>query len=229
MGWRDKLADAGQLAASGADRARQAVVDSEAIPPRLRAILDINDDQPLTAEALLLLIVDAVHKDEPRELSEKDVKKAGKRRQRLATAAGLTGGPVGLTIANLYCEAAVLCDVVDLHGLALTDEEIAAHLLVLWNAVADFDAGRQAIDGTGLSVMAHVGLRMQQQLHERVTDKPIGEMTKTDIVKALWRLRGVAGDVAIPEDGGPKDLFLPGGRVKAITEAAERQLGIVAA
>ena len=89
---RAKAAEAAEkaksVAADGADRAMTSAreaLEARTGPagPRLMALLRMEDDQPITLEALVVLLVDAVHKDdEARELSDRDVRKAAKRRYR---------------------------------------------------------------------------------------------------------------------------------------------------
>jgi len=224
MGLRDRVsAEAGRLAKSAAATAGEWGASSDRPGARLIRLLTMSDAQRISVESLLVALVEAVHGDETRALSDRDVKKAAKRRGRLAGMAGATGGPVGLQLASLYCEAEIVCDVVDRHRLGISDDEIAAHLLVLWNAMADVEAARRAIDGSGPSVLA----RMSAQAHARVASKPREEMTKGEVVRMLWRLRGAVQDVELPGSASVRDVLLPGRRVKAVTEAAERQLGVV--
>jgi len=222
MALRNRMtAQAGRIASTAAAKARETVAGSDAVV-RLLAIVRIDDDRPMSPERLLVMLVDAVNGEADRELTDRDVLKAAKKRQRLAGAAGAAGGPVGMQLASLYCEAEIICDVAERHRLALENEELAAHLLVLWNAMPDLAGARAAIDGSGLSVFA----RMAADAHAKVVTKPREEMTKRDVVRMLWRLRGVAGDVELPGSGSPRDVLLPGKRVKAFTKAAERQLGV---
>jgi hypothetical protein len=222
MGWKDKLAaKAADAAKSGIEMARDKV-ENEHAASRAKALRDMRDEQPITIEALLVLLVDAVHEDNPRELSKRDVKKAGKRRQRLAGGLGMFGGPVGMYTASLYCEAEILCDVADRHRLPLSDEDLAAHLLVMWNAMPDFPSAKAAVDGTGESVAA----RMAAHVQGNVAQKPLDQMTKRDAVLALWRLRGALTETSLPGSARARDVFLAGSRVKAVTQAAERQLAV---
>ncbi|MEA2270040.1 MAG: hypothetical protein QOC64_2650 [Solirubrobacteraceae bacterium] len=124
----DGAAKAKEAAGDAAAKAKETVVGSDA-GVRLLAIVRIDDDRPLSVERLLVMLVDAVRgDDEQRDLSDRDVLKAAKKRQRRAGAAGALGGPVGLQIASLYCEAELLCDVAERHRLELSVEELAAHL-----------------------------------------------------------------------------------------------------
>ncbi len=222
MALRDRMAaQAARVASTAAAKARETVAGSDAVV-RMLAIVRIDDDRPMSPERLLVMLVDAVNGEADRELTDRDVLKAAKKRQRLAGAAGAAGGPVGLQLASLYCEAEILCDVAERHRLVPANEELAAHLLVLWNAMPDLDSAKAAIDGSGLSVFA----RMAADAHARVVTKPREEMTKRDVVRMVWKLRGAVGDVEMPGSSSPRDVLLPGKRVKAFTKAAERQLGV---
>jgi hypothetical protein len=218
-----------RLASKAVDTAKAAVVKakhhvaSENATARLRALVDMEDDRPITIEGLLVVLVDAVHADDPRELSRRDIKKAAKRRQRMAGGLGMFGGPVGSYLARLYCEAELFCDIAVHHKLGLSDEQLAAHLLVAWNTMPDLASAVAAIDGTGQSVAN----RMATELRGKVSDVPVGVMTKKDAVLALWRLRALVADVAMPESATFKDVLIPGGRVRAMTRSVERQLGVV--
>ncbi len=214
-------------AAFAATSAREAIESrSDSAGPRLVALLRMDDDQPITLEALVVLLVDAVHSDgEGRELTDRDVYKAAKRRYRRLGTASIPSGPLGGHLVNLYCEAATLCDIVELRAAPLTDEEIAAHLLVLWGAMPDTTSATAAIDGTGLSVLAALALRGK----ERLKLPPEGLATKRAVIKTLWSLRGTglrgaledAREAATP---GIRENLFPGGRVKAFIAEAGRQL-----
>jgi hypothetical protein len=194
--------------------------------PRLLALLRMDDEQPITLEALVVLLVDAVHKDgEARELSDRDVYKAAKRRYRRLGAASLPTGPLGGHVVKLYCEAATLCDIVELRAAPLGDEEIAAHLLVLWGAMPDTTSATAAIDGSGLSVIATLALRGKDRLGLTAE----GLATKRAVITTLWRLRGSglrgalddAREAATP---GIRENLFPGARVKAFIAEAHEQL-----
>jgi len=214
-------------AAKGASAASTAAQDriaaNDGAGARLLRIVRMDEDAPIAVEALLVLLVDACHDDEVRDLTDKHVKKAAKRRARRAGMAGALGGPAGIQLASLYCEAEILCDVVDRHRLDLGDEEIAAHLLVLWNAMPDYATAKAAIDGTGQSVAARMAAGVRDTAKAR---SPKGK-TKKEVVRMLWGLRNVADEVQLPGSDSARDVVLPGRRVKALTAAAERQLGVV--
>ena len=189
--------------------------------PRLLALLRMEDDQPITIEAMVVLLVDAVRKDgEARELSDRDVRKAAKRRYRRLGTVALPTGPLGWRVVELYCEAATLCDIVELRRAPLSDERVAVHLLVLWGAMPDVASAGAAFDGTGPPVLATLVARAR----DRVKLPPSAEMTKRSVVMALWSLRGTldeARDIATP---GVRENLFPGARVKAFVAEASRQL-----
>jgi len=189
--------------------------------PRLMALLRMDDDQPITIEALVVVLVDAVHSDdEARELSDRDVYKAAKRRYRRLGTVSLPSGPIGGRVVSLYCEAATLCDIVELRAAPLSDEEIAAHLLVLWGAMPDTTSATAAIDGTGLSVLATLALRAR----DRVGLPASGPMTKRAVIATIWRARDAVSSVRDVETPGVRESLFPGRRVKEFIAAAHGQL-----
>jgi len=232
---RAKASEAAEKAKSVAtDNAARAVTTareklesrSDGAGPRLLALLRMDDERPITLEALVVLLVDAVHSDgEGRELSDRDVFKAAKRRYRRLGTVSLPTGPLGGHVVSLYCETATLCDVVELRGVSLTEEEIAAHLLVLWGAIADTTSATAAIDGSGLSVLATLALRGKGRLGL----PPEGLATKRAVITTLWKLRGTglrgalddAREAATPSI---RENLFPGARVKAFIAQAHAQL-----
>lgn len=230
---RAKALEAAQKAkAAAADHAGRAVsqvketVDARSggAGPRLLALLRMDDDRPITIEAMTVLLVDAVRKDgEARELTDRDVRKAAKRRFRRLGAVSLPTGPVGWHLVGLYCEAAMLCDIVELRRVPLSDEDVAIHLLVLWGAMPDVAAASAAVRGTGPSVLA----TLLGRARDRVVLPPSGEMTKRSVVKALWSLRQTLNDAREVAMSGVRRNLFPGARVKAFIAAAGRQLDAV--
>ena len=213
-------------AADGAGRAVSHVKETidartDGAGPRLLALLRMEDDRPITIEAMTVLLVDAVRKDgEARELTDRDVFKAAKRRYRRLGAVSLPTGPIGWHLVGLYCEAATLCDIVELRRAALSDEDVAIHLLVLWGAMADVAAASAAVRGTGPSVLA----TLLGRARDRVALPPSGEMTKRSVVKALWSLRQTLGDAREAVTPGVRENLFPGARVKAFIAEAGAQL-----
>ena len=187
--------------------------------PRLLALLRMEDDRPITIEAMTVLLVDAVRKDgEARERTDRDVRRAAKRRYRRLGMISLPAGPLGWHLVGLYCDAATLCDLVELRRAPLSDEQVAGHLLVLWGAMPNVAAAAAAVDGTGSSVLT--------TLVERARDRvalPV-PMTKRSVVKARWSLRGTLNDARDAVTPGLRRNLFPGGRVKAFVAQATRQL-----
>src|SRR3712207_8402951 len=60
---------------------------------------------------------------------------------------GVTG--VQTCALPIYSETATVCDVVELHGLQLTDAQVGGHMLVLWGVTDDPALAAAALDGTG--------------------------------------------------------------------------------
>jgi hypothetical protein len=216
--WIQLAERATDAAKAGVDAAKSKLAETEPTP-----LLGLPPDQPITIEAMLVLLVDVIHEDAPRKLSSRDVKRDGKRRHRKIRGIGMLGGSVGTYAADLLSEAEILCDVADRHQLGLTDEELAAHLLVFWDAVPDRASAMAAIDGSGPSVLSHVTARSRDQLIKHLPD----EMSIPQVVLTLWKARGLARRAVIPTSAArPRDIVLPGSHVKSVIEAAERQLGV---
>jgi hypothetical protein len=192
-------------------------------------LLAMDDDRPITVEALLVQLADAVSRDEEgRELTGRDVFKAAKRRYfRLGTVA-TPFGPIGWHMVNLYCEAATFCDVAELRDEPLGDEGIAAHLLVLWNVMPDLPSAQAAFAGTGPSVLESVRARAVDGVRGQLP----GVMTKRAAILTLWRLRGAMGAVrGVRVVAGPslRGRLFPGKRVKELIAEAEAQLDAASA
>ena len=229
MGFADRLASkvlskAEQAVTKAAVTAKDAIdARSDGAGPRLLALLRMDNDRPITVEALIVLLVDAVRKDdEARELSDKDVYKAAKRRYRRLGTVSLPTGPAGGYLVNLYCEAATLCDIVELRGEPMTDEEVASHLLVIWKAMPDTASATAAIDGTGKSVVATLAARAKGGVSAAVPQ----QMTKKSVVMMLWAQRGVVGDAREAVTPSLRENFFPGARVKEVIASVHAHLDI---
>ena len=188
---------------------------------KLLDLLRMDDDRPITIEGLLVLLADAVSRDDrDRDLSDRDVYKAAKRRYfRLGTVA-TPFGPAGWHMVNLYCEAATFRDVAVLRDARATNEEIAAHLLTLWNVMPDLPSAQAAFAGTGPSVVATLSRRAKGGVVARLPDV----MTKRTAIRMLWDLRGTMGSVREIRGPGLRGRLFPGGRVKQLIATAEAQL-----
>ncbi len=213
---------AAENAARAATSAREAIeARSGTAGPRLVALLRMDDDEPITVEGLVLVLVDAVHSDdEASELSDRDVYKAAKRRYRRLGTVALPSGPIGGYVVNLYCEAATLCDIVELRAVPLSEEEIAAHLLVLWGAMPDTTSATAAIDGSGPSVLTTFALRAKDRMGLPASGPP----TKRQVIATLWRSRDAVSSVRDVDAPGVRESLFPGGRVKEFIAAAHGQL-----
>jgi hypothetical protein len=216
---RDRAVDAAGDARSGATRAARWLAEHDP-SAAARMTLMADEDARLSVEAFLVLLLDAMNADEERTLTAGQVEKAGRRRARRAGILGIWGGPAGLCAASLYAEAMLACDVVDRHGLDLSDEQIAAHLLTLWGLVPSVEAGTAAIEGTGPSVASHVA-------DDRLFDgKPITELSPLDALMVLWRARQLMDPDELPGTTKLRHFALPKRRVRRVTAQLEDQLGV---
>ena len=109
------------------------------------------DKEVPAAERFLVALVQAVREDGDGEGGgARDVYVAARKRRRRLALLSFGAGPfagVANQIADLYCETAVVSDLACLHGVELSDEEIAAHLLVLWDVIDDYGAAVGVVRG----------------------------------------------------------------------------------
>jgi hypothetical protein len=177
-------------------------------------------DRIVTADRLVVTLVRSVRDDEAAaHASERKLKRAAKRRsQRLAIASLATGPFAGVTkqIADLYSDTAIVCDLVAFHGLDLSDEQIAAHMLVLWSVADDLSEATAAIEGGDGGVM---GLASRRLAGEYVPDR----RSAPALVKAVWRLRNVR---QLAPSASARDALMPGKPTRDLIRRAERQLGV---
>jgi hypothetical protein len=232
MGLRDRLEE---QAARAGDHAR-AVAASERV--RLagesfrgfRAMLTDNEREP-SIEVYLLALVRAVRDDErdEKQASHDVYVRARKRRRRLGLISFGAGPMVGVAsrVADLYCETATVCDVADLHGLDLSDEQVAAHMLVLWSITEDFARAEGAMRGEP-PVAEILGAKLFEYLDLELEAQP----TKLAIVKAIWEVQrlnplDVADDAKKAVGGQPiRSVAFTGHRTKKVIKKAEAQLGV---
>jgi hypothetical protein len=239
VGWKDRIAAtadrATELARDAADSAAaqkvresapvQSITDSYA---GLSALLTDDEQREFVIERALLRLVATVRSDDDEALTDRDVEKAAKRRFKRARRTALLAGPaVGTAnqVVDLYCETATVVDLDLLHGLGLTDERIAAHMLVLWNIAPDVAVAEASIHGTGPSVSALLSQRLGEHVAARMPD----ERTRTAVVKAIWNARGIAGDVS-ERVVGKRNItgtMFAGKRVKEFIARAEAVLGVM--
>src|SRR4051812_9315327 len=121
MGWRDRIAG-------------EAAKAKEKLGEELTGLV-AGPDGSASPEGFVLGLVRTARDPEDETLTAKQVHKdARKRRRRLGIASFAAGPLAGAAgeATDLYTETASICDLVDLHGLALSDLEVGAHMLVLW-------------------------------------------------------------------------------------------------
>ena len=213
---------AGEVAASGPIQSAGDHVFSG-----LRGVIGVEDSEKVTAEHFLLTLVRAVRDDETAEdRSERDVHKSAKRRRRRLGLLSLGTGPmVGVTskLVDLYSDTATVADLANAHDLTLSDEQIAAHMLELWNVARTPEEARAAIDGSGPATGEILVARLRERADERIPD----ELTKWNIVKALWQARDIPGEVAeAAAGGGVKAVVFSGRHATELISRAEVQLGV---
>jgi hypothetical protein len=195
----------------------------------IRGMFTDDDDGSLNIEAFMLTLVRAVRDDEQvEERNARDVYvTARKRRRRLALMSFGAGPLVGVAnqFADLYCETAVVCDVAALHDLNLSDEQIGAHMLLLWELTNSLDAAQKSIAGE-----PPVATILASKLGERAGEQLPDELTKRSVTKALWDVRGTLGDARKgATTGAVKTVMFTGHRTKKVIKKTEAQLGVKSA
>jgi hypothetical protein len=232
MGLRDRLEE---QAARAGDHAR-AVAALERVRHAgesfrgFRTMLT-EDERGQSIEVYLLALVRAVRDDDhDEEQANRDVYvRARKRRRRLGLISFGAGPMVGAAsrMADLYCETATVCDVADLHGLDLSDEQVAAHMLVLWSIAEDFARAEAAMRGEP-PVAEILGAKLFEYLNLELEAQP----TKLAIAKAIWDVQrlnplNVADDAKKAVGGQPiRSVAFTGHRTKKVIKKAEAQLGV---
>jgi hypothetical protein len=225
---RDRL-EAG--AARLGETARE-VADSDAVQRAgdglrgFRAMLT-DDELSLSIELFLLALVRAVRVDRAENWSRRKVLRAARRRRRRLAVGSFGAGPlagVANQLSDLYCETATVCDLADIHNLSLTDEQIAAHMLVLWSLTDTLDEAQAAIDGTSEQSIADI---LAERLRASAGGRLPENLTKASAVKAIWDTRGLVGDVrrsASTRALGP--VLFPGWHAKRVIKRVERHFGL---
>jgi len=228
MGLRDRLE---QGAAKVGEQAR-AIADSERAQRAGESFRGfkslLGDDEQQGAEAYLLALVRAVRRDEEDEEEERSRRDvyvhARKRRRRLGLLSFGAGPMAGVAsrVADLYCEVAVVSDIAELHDLGLSDEEIAAQMLVMWTIVDELDLARGAMRSEP-PLASILGAQLLEQLDIEETPQ-----TKIELAKAIWQLHNLdAGDVKEVASGQPiRSVAFTGHRTKKLIKRAEAQLGV---
>lgn len=227
MSIRNKLAArATQL---GTAAAEAAVVRAQHAGARYRGLRSVFEDEerPVTIENVLAALVAAVRADEHDEdRSARDVfKTARSRRRRLGLVSFGAGPLVGVAthIVDLYCETATVCDLADLHSIALTEHDIAAHMLVLWGILDGIDEAKAVMTGAGSQSLASIiAGRIHGGAAEHVPDK----LTKRAAIQALWDARHLMDDAReVAGTGSVGGVVFTGHRTKQLIKKAELQLG----
>lgn len=226
MGLRDRLEENVARVNEGARKAIASAPVQQA-GERFRKGREMFDDdeQPLSVERFLLILVRVVREDEREERRARDVYvMARKRRRRLGLMSFGAGPLIGVAnqLADLYCETATVCDVAALHGLNLSDEQMGAHMLVLWGVTDSHSAAERAIAGeppVANILAAKLRGRAVEQLPER--------LTKRSATKALWNVRSTIGDARKDATtGAVRTVAFTGHRTKKVIKKAEAQLGV---
>jgi hypothetical protein len=226
MGLRDRLEQGAAKVGEGA----RAIADSEHAQRAGESFRGfksmLGDDEQQSAEGYLLALVRAVRDDEEEdERSRRDVYVTARKRRRRLGLLSFGAGPmagVASRVADLYCEVAVVCDVAELHGLDLGDEEVAAQMLVMWSVIDDLDIARGAMRSEP-PLAAILGAQLLEQLDIEETPQ-----TKLELAKAIWQIHSVdAGDVKEAASGQPiRSVAFTGHRTKKLIKRAEAQLGV---
>jgi hypothetical protein len=185
------------------------------------------DEEPQSIPTFILKLVRAVRmedgSDDEEETAREVYVQAKQRRRRLGLVSFTTGPlvPVATELTDLYCETATVCDLIDLHGLQQTDEEVGAHMLVLWSLAEDMEDARIAIgdpSGTAMGALIYARLGLADQ-------EPA--QSKKDLIKRIWQVQSQLGD--FKENlgtGAVKGVMFTGRRTKKFIKEAEAQLGV---
>ena len=191
----------------------------------LRAMFDGDDEQALTVEGFLLRLIRAVRDDErATEHSARQLYVAARKRRRKLGLIAFGAGPlVGVAnqVADLYCETATVCDVAAFHGMSLSDEQIAAHMLLLWSVTENLEEARRAVRGD-----PPVARILSERLLARADEQLPENLTKRAVVKGLWDVRGTVADAGrASTSGSVRTVVFTGHRTKQVIKRAEAQLG----
>jgi hypothetical protein len=159
--------------------------------------------------------------------SARDVfKTARSRRRRLGLLSFGAGPLVGVAthIVDLYCETATVCDLADLHSIALTEHDVAAHMLVLWGISGSVEDAKAVMTGSGAQSLASiVAGHVVGGAAEHIPDK----LTKRAAIQALSDARHLADDGRKAAGAGSvSGIVFTGHRTKQLIEKAELQLGV---
>lgn len=219
MGIRDRFEKRVTNAATHiADKGINAVNSTIDAGARIKALAD-NPDQPMTIEALILVLVETVRSENNgnRPTSRDEVKAFYATRQKVIAWLSKVGplGAAGGSLAALYNDAAILCDVADINHLNLSQDDLAAHVLVQWRIMPNHARGLAAMrTAAGESVADYLKARLPTGDTAENPDR----MSKREVVVLLWKLR--SRRTAKVRNGVSQ--------VEAMIQAAEEQLGTAA-
>src|SRR3954451_13453110 len=156
MRLRDRMqAGAARLGGAARDATREAASAGLRRAPdegfrSFRELFDDDDEQPVSIERFMLALVATVRGDETeKDRDARDVFETARRRRRGLGLVSFGTGPlvrVSNQVADLYCDTATVCDLAEVHRLGLSDEHVAAHMLVLWSATESLPEAQAAVD-----------------------------------------------------------------------------------
>jgi hypothetical protein len=228
MSIRDKLA--ARATGLGTAAAEAAVTRAQHTGARYRGLQSVfkDEERPVTIENVLAALVAAVRADEHEEdRSARDVFKTARRRRRRLGLLSFGAGPmvgVATHVVDLYCETATVCDLADLHSIALTEHDIAAHMLVLWGILDGVDEAQAVMTGTGTQSLASI---IAGHIHGGAAEHIPDKLTKRAAIQALWDARHLVDDARnAARAGSVGGVVFTGHRTKQIIKKAELQLGV---
>jgi Asp-tRNA(Asn)/Glu-tRNA(Gln) amidotransferase C subunit len=225
---RDKLAArAAELSTAAAEAA---VVRAQHAGARYRGLRAVFKDEetPITVETVLAGLVAAVRADEHEEdRSARDVFRTARSRRRRLGLLSFGAGPligVATHIVDLYCETATVCDLAELHSIDLSEQQVAAHMLVLWGILESVAEAEAVMMGTRTQTLASIiGGRMRGGVAEHIPDR----LTKRTAIQVLSDARGVVADARkVAGTGSVGGVVFSGHRTKQVIKKAELQLGV---
>lgn len=187
-----------------------------------------DEDRRLSVEDYLSALVRAVRQDEREEdRTRRDVYVEARKRRRRLGLVSLGAGPLAGVVSraiDLYCEAGIVCDLAELHELDLTDQQIAAHLLVLWSVSDDLSAAERALRGDPpvadllRTSLDRLGLELPQDLTKVTVTKALWDLQKLDLPAAVTKSRKKVAGQPI------SSVAFAGHRTKRVIKKVERQL-----
>ncbi len=131
---------------------------------------------------------------------------------------------VATKLVDLYCEAATVSELADLYRLGLSDQEIAAHLLMLWGITEDAEEADAAVDPTRAGTIAGLVIG---QAREKVVVDPSDSATVLRAGRALWTLRGsVVGTERPTTAQSVRGWLFARRRAKQLVTRAKQQLAV---